>query len=288
MFKWLYQPIPFQAGLLRQIKSNLLGGAVIFLVLYLMRPFGTNVPEGQEMKFVVLCLAYGGITFFAATLYHTIASFFGKNVDESKWVVWKNILQTLGLISFIGVANWLFSMYYYDLPLSWSAFLGWQYMTFVIGIIPTLLGYFLYQQRLLKKYSGAAQVLNEDLQKQSLNPSFEEIWITGENQNEELLLKTNELLFIESANNYVEIFYKKNGSLEKSLMRSTLKKIEKQLAAHEQFFRCHRTYLVNQNLVEKISGNAQGYKLHLKETDIQIPVSRSLNESVSKRFSKEK
>lgn len=288
MFKWLFQPIPFEINLIRQLKSNALGGLVVGLVLFLMRPFGTDVPEGEEMKFVFLCLVYGGITFFTATIYHAIVSVFGKNVDESKWVVWNNILLTLGLISFIGVANWLFSMYLYDFPLSWNAFLGWQYMTFVIGIIPTLLGYFLYQQRLLKKYSGAAQVLNEDLQKYSLNTSFEEIRLIGENQNEELILKTNELLFIESANNYVEIFYKKNGAIEKSLMRSTLKKFENQLVAHEQFFRCHRTYLVNQNFVEKISGNAQGYKLHLKETDFQIPVSRSLNGSVSERFSKEK
>ena len=190
MFKWLFQPFPFETNLPRQIKSNVLGGIVIFLVLYLMRPFGTNIPEGKEMAFIGLSLAFGCITFLAATVFHLLVSFFARKIDESSWVVWKNILLTLALISFIGIANWLFSSFYYNLPLSWNAFWGWQYMTFIVGIIPTLLGYFLYQRQLLKKYSGGAQVLNQDIQKKYSDASFEEIRLTGENQNEELTLKT--------------------------------------------------------------------------------------------------
>ena len=60
--------------------------------------------------------------------------------------------------------------------------------------------------------------------------------------------------------------------------------MEKQLSDLPQFFRCHRTYLVNLDRVGHVSGNAQGYKLHLEGIDNLVPVSRSLNEEINLRL----
>jgi len=147
-------------------------------------------------------------------------------------------------------------------------------------LIPTLVAYFLYLKNRLKRYTSGAQALNHGIQETKFNDQLNSIILKGENQNEELNLKSTELKYIGSANNYVEV----NFNNEKKLLRSTLKKMETQLNEHSQFYRCHKKFIVNLNQVEKISGNAQGYKLHLKESDILIPVSRSLNEEISKKF----
>jgi DNA-binding LytR/AlgR family response regulator len=70
------------------------------------------------------------------------------------------------------------------------------------------------------------------------------------------------------------------------MFRSTLKKMEGQLQAYPFFYRCHRAYIVNMNKVVHISGNAQGFKLHLAGLDDTIPVSRSLNEEIGEKLSK--
>lgn len=62
--------------------------------------------------------------------------------------------------------------------------------------------------------------------------------------------------------------------------------MEENLAEFPEFYRCHRTYIVNLQKVKHISGNAQGYKLHLENIDTLIPVSRSLNEGIAAKFAK--
>ena len=51
-----------------------------------------------------------------------------------------------------------------------------------------------------------------------------------------------------------------------------------------QFFRCHKSYLVNLHQVKHISGNAQGHKLHLFYGDELIPVSRKNNSIIKEKL----
>jgi DNA-binding LytR/AlgR family response regulator len=46
--------------------------------------------------------------------------------------------------------------------------------------------------------------------------------------------------------------------------------------------KCHRSCIVNLDKVVKVSGNAQGFKLHLKETDFVVPVARKYSEVVGR------
>ena len=82
------------------------------------------------------------------------------------------------------------------------------------------------------------------------------------------------------------IWHGKINGQKSILLRSTLKKMEEQLANHPAFFRCHRMYLVNLKLVNTVSGNAQGLKLHLSSLEEPIPVSRSLTETVKLKLHK--
>ena len=61
----------------------------------------------------------------------------------------------------------------------------------------------------------------------------------------------------------------------KILIRITLKELEEQLKPISSIFKTHRSYLVNLNAIQSISGNAQGYQLLLKNCSIIVPVSRS-------------
>jgi len=89
-----------------------------------------------------------------------------------------------------------------------------------------------------------------------------------------------------ASDNYCQIYYLKDGRLQDRLFRTSLKKLVNQIVGVEAAWRCHKSYLVNLQQVVHISGNAQGYRLHLANTELTVPVSRSLNTQVQEKLAK--
>ncbi len=94
------------------------------------------------------------------------------------------------------------------------------------------------------------------------------------------------LLYIESAENYVSICYLNKGKVSRYLLRETLKKVEENLAGTE-IIRCHRSFMVNFEKVNVIRKDRDGLKLEIDNTDVMdIPVSRTYVDNVMQTFSK--
>ena len=100
------------------------------------------------------------------------------------------------------------------------------------------------------------------------------------NIHESLRLTKEELICIKGMDNYIEVHYFSEGNFKKAILRNTLKAMESFFEEDIQIFRCHKSYLINLRHVVDISGNAQGYRLHLEGLEITIPVSRSLNTQI--------
>jgi DNA-binding LytR/AlgR family response regulator len=109
--------------------------------------------------------------------------------------------------------------------------------------------------------------------------------LQSENANESLRISADAILFIASADNYVEVHFLEERQLKRKLLRNSLRAIAAQTTSAQSFWRCHKSYLVNLDRVVKTSGNAQGYKLHFLETDQSIPVSRAFNTELKQRLS---
>ena len=82
------------------------------------------------------------------------------------------------------------------------------------------------------------------------------------------------ILFIKSANNYIEIYFLEEDQIEKKLLRNTLKNIELQIESYPTLVRCHRTYVVNTLYFEKFNGNCNHHEITIKGYTKPIPVSR--------------
>jgi DNA-binding LytR/AlgR family response regulator len=97
-------------------------------------------------------------------------------------------------------------------------------------------------------------------------------------------LKPEELLFIESADNYSNIVFYRNNKVNKQLLRGSLKRIESQIT-FPFIVRCHRSYIVNLKMINHIKGNAQGYRIDFKvELKDTIPVSRNYSKALFERL----
>jgi len=99
-------------------------------------------------------------------------------------------------------------------------------------------------------------------------------------------IKKENLLYLESAENYVNICYLNKGKVSKYLLRDTLKKIEENFSGTE-IIRCHRSYMVNFEKVKVIRKDRDGLKLEFDNPSVtDIPVSRTYVNSVMQTFSK--
>lgn len=100
----------------------------------------------------------------------------------------------------------------------------------------------------------------------------------------QLSVAKENLLYIESADNYICIWYMKNDALKKQLMRITMRDISQQLA-DTNIVRCHRSYMVNLDLVKVMRREKENLFLELGYPNIkEIPISKTYGEQVLRRL----
>jgi hypothetical protein len=116
---------------------------------------------------------------------------------------------------------------------------------------------------------------NENSTHKSIEKIVPDITLKDENEIVKLVLKTQNLLFIQAADNYVEVNFLENGVLSKSLLRNSIKKLEPTFM-DTPIIRCHRSFIVNTNNIELAKKTSSGFSLKLIQTsELTIPVSKS-------------
>ncbi|MBL7802561.1 MAG: LytTR family transcriptional regulator [Saprospiraceae bacterium] len=280
----LSQPYPMHDETRWNWRMALGSGLFVLLFLFILQPFGSRVPAGKEWFYLRICAEYGLITSVVTLAWGPLQAFFPHFFKEEKWQVWKEIVTTLLFVSVIATANMLYAVVRFVQPLNWQTFAYWQFVTWAVGIFPTLYGVLRKQVQLMQRYAAEAADLTRQLHPSPPHPAEPALLLNGENQGESLQIHPDDLLCLAAADNYVQVFYRENGTTRQRLLRGALRRFEAALAPYPRFFRCHRTYVVNLDRVIRISGNAQGYKLHLDGLEQPVPVSRALNDEIRKRF----
>jgi DNA-binding LytR/AlgR family response regulator len=89
-----------------------------------------------------------------------------------------------------------------------------------------------------------------------------------------------DVLYLESTDNYVTIFYEDKDKIRKFMLRNTMKKLEKELEK-TQIRRCHRSFMVNFENVKMVRLSGTSLYIYLETfEDLKIPVSRTFAEKV--------
>lgn len=100
-----------------------------------------------------------------------------------------------------------------------------------------------------------------------------------------LSLRQDSIFFIESADNYVKIYYEKNGKPMRHILRNTLKNMETTLRPYG-FARCHRSYVVNLPKIQIIRKEHEGFFIDFASEEIQeIPISKTYAPEITQLFS---
>lgn len=285
--RFLLQPYPLEEANSRQVLTAILFGLFIFLFLYLFRPFGLHELPFNEAPFIIA--GYGVICTGVILLNHfVLPKFLPFLRDESKWNVLKEILMTLWTISAIGIGNMLYTNYFFEHPFSIFRFAFFQGVTFMVAFFPVTFTVMMKQMLLLKRnLAETAKITNNlNYKKRLQGVPDATVEITSENKKENLVLKVCDIMYITSADNYVDVYFLDEGVIKSKLIRTSLKSARENLKLYTAFYRCHRAWIVNLDQVKRVTGNSQGYRLILNYGDVEIPVSRNLNEEITSRLSK--
>jgi hypothetical protein len=93
-------------------------------------------------------------------------------------------------------------------------------------------------------------------------------------------IKSRDILYVESTDNYVTVHMAEKGKLKKIMLRNTMKRLEKELEG-TLIQRCHRSYMVNFENIKLVKLISTNLYIYLDFPDeIRIPVSRTYAEHV--------
>jgi len=278
-----HQPHPF----IFNRSSLFIPFLITFLVVLIFRPFELSNIEFPELIFWALVFGLIASSCVWAVV-KVLQQYSSQALLEDQWTVGKEILLILTVLFSIMLVIFIILLMLNPDADYWKL-LGFVLLrTFLISLFPVLI-LVLYEQYHYQKTSlQEAQQINQALQqeKESVKSKpvnqakSDKIQLMAENNKLALRIEPIQLLFVRSEGNYVEVFYLRNQEVRKELIRAKLAFIEEQLP-EKDFFRCHKSFLINLRHILKVEGNARNLELVIDHYAEKIPVSRSKSKALS-------
>ena len=238
---------------------------IVFLILYLLQPFGFSMYQGNKL---LLSLLFGAVTFGCCLIYGFVERPLIQRV--SPWRIWHEALSILAMILFIGICNFFVCSWVFHFPVTLISFLAFLYWTLIIGMFVTVCSVSLSYYRYLR--NQLETLLDKTTDQQT------DITVTIHDSNvrgNDLQLSINDLLYIEAQKNNVAVSHVKDGKIVTTELHTTLAAVLDDLQAYENIFQCHRSFVVNLNNITSAQGNSNGYPLRLGKCQTIVPVSRT-------------
>ena len=246
--------------------------------------------------------------------------------EDTGLLTWLNIsrevlvqLITLGFIfvgmAVVAVSRWIMGIYTRKRELSYMQYISWVAFeilimaliftiaalftdtpkpvttlfynslvkTILILLIPYVMCYiyFIWQER-VAQLRHIRERLAED--ETALQAAYVQIY--DEKGEMRLSVRREHLFLLESADNYVCVWYINNNSPKKVLVRNTLTKVAKQLeSTHIQ--RCHRSYIINLDLIKVMRREKEGIFVEFGVEGVpDVPISKTYVENINNWLTK--
>lgn len=281
MLSFLSQPYPARdPRYSRALLQALLSGLLIAFILVVFQPFGSYNWQHPYKNYLLagygLVAVVGNLADFVVT-----SKLFKSYFAESNWQVWKEIVRNM--MGFI-LAGFLCVVYGYlagFMPFT-ATQVGYMIaVCFMVGALPATVLILLNYAYLTRKYSHPATA--SATSHTAVSQQTDKLELVAENGKDKLAILVGDLLYIAASDNYCTVVYTEGTNLRKTLLRSSLSRLESQIS-EQRIVRCHRSYLINLDRVASVSGNAQGYKLHFDTSSESAPVARAYNAIVKEQI----
>lgn len=258
---------------IQSIKKQLLVGFFIgfwvFLFLFFVEPFDMYQLQPSERSFaafgysMVAVLTYVIIIPIQKLLYKTTKS----------WNLLKELLLLLSLLLISGITSFIFFKFIL-LPNEPNTYKFGFF--FSQRVLPTVL--LMLPMMIFLRWIFGDKTIVESIAVASKEPT---IVIKGENKAEVLHLKETELVYIESANNYVKVHYLLQDELKSELFRNKISVLQKEFPF---LLKTHRSFLINPIHFLEWKRESSQTILILKPAVTEIPVSKTYKKALVEKF----
>ncbi len=243
--------------------AGLILGLFLSFIIIILEPFNTH--QFRSNNRLLLLSGFGILmssVFIVQNCFENLLYFKLKKV----WRVYHEIVSTIVFFLFSGSIIFLYNSIVVN-NISYTLPNHLLYLrTTVIAMIPILAPLILF--------------LRQKFGERILPPPINSIVLIGENKNEVLELKKDELLFVKAVENYVEITFLNGSKNVVSLtFRQTLSNVSQQAPFLEK---CHRSYLVNTTTIREVKGNSQSAKISFVHGNEEIPLSKTYYKQVKR------
>ncbi len=288
IFALLNQPFPVHVLINYRLPISFALSVFITLFVLFVDPVKDLMfPDGKKIWIIS---GYGAICFVVVCFEtFTLPVLMKERLKEGNWKIYMQILSDLITIAFGTIAilayNYAWNITKFNLFSFVFTLVGIITTTFIPISIAALLVYNYHLNKNLSVARDLQQALLNENKKWNYSGEQSKIILTDALGKEILNLSPEEIVLIRSADNYVEVFWKTQDKVQRTLLRQTMKFVEDKLTPYNFFFRNHRTSIVNLKSIKTISGNSLGCKLLLEGLDEEIPVSRQNRDKLTKLLS---
>jgi hypothetical protein len=242
----------------------------VFLALFLLvfQPFGVNNMDPTFHIGLEFVLAVGAIgvlvTATVAANEFLLRPLVLRRLTRRRliaWLGWTFLLIDTGVFL---LYNWLGNWH----DFRWSSYLGFVRDVSLLISLPVAGFLFYIRHEWLKSEYVQLQAIH------MAGPALRLVHFSSDNGKDQIAVALEDLLYLESQDNYVAVTWVEGEARRANLIRTSLKRLENTLD-EPLLLRCHRSFMVNLARVRGCRGNRHGLQLSLEGTDRTLPVSRA-------------
>lgn len=280
--EYLNKPFPFIEKTKYRLLASILVSVFVYVFLMIFQPFGISNIQYYKPIFV---LGFFVITLIVLFFSFLIAPLICKEFfDSDNWTIRKNTIFIISQFIIISILNWAYNSTLGKDVTTQHSLMFFVFITTTVGIFPTLFLMYFIEINLTRKNQDFANDFTENIPEKLSKTEEIKIILNSKNKAETFKINLNQLICIKSEGNYLNVFYFENDKIISRLIRNSISKIEEQLSKFNKIKRSHRSYIVNLDKVDKMTGNARNFNLHIDDLGFKIPVSRSFPKEILKNL----
>ncbi len=255
----LKESYPIEVQLWNDLKNVLLITIIPPLILFLFQPFGIFMNfDFWALDLWLAVFGFGVVNGTLTLIFWILLPSLFRSYFEN-FSVWRAVLFLLLFIILLSSSNYIYiKLLKGSYNFLWKDYFIILTRFIIVGLFTSIIVIMINQTRRLKSNLRLAEEINSRLEKEKIT---KEKIIKTEKEREVFKLSEETFLFAQSTDNYCMVHMLHNGQSHKKLYRLSLKSLEMQTSEIKSFVRCHRSFVINLNMVVLTEGNSRGLEL---------------------------
>jgi hypothetical protein len=273
MFENLNQSYPFNNNFKHNLRTIAFVCMGFMLIVLYFQPFGINFLASAKDGYFVLAI---GIVSAATLFFNTLIlpGLFPRLFDSALWTIRKELVWNAGIFAFL-ILGFILTAQFFTIPsLKSHPVFGAGALALLPLVLFNLLNYNNSLKAKVVQVIDSGRLWLAEERKSTALTGDERVHIESENGKDVFDEELKNLVLIQSASNYIEIFYRGNAVIHKQMIRQTLSYVESHLKDFPGIKKCHRCCLVNMHQIARLTGTYPNCSLEVEGLGFRIPVAR--------------